>query len=187
MSQRKISIIMPAYNVEKTIKKAAYSCVNQSLKDIELIIVDDCSTDSTRDLMVEIKNEYPDKVKILFQEKNSRQGAARNKGYKEAEGKYILFVDSDDWIELGACKVLYECAMKNDYPDEVVGFLCENKEIKKFENDEWIEIVGEITKGKYHNSEIPIIKDMMKLRKWLKIIEQCLLLEELLVKSMENN
>ena len=121
MSQRKISIIMPAYNVEKTIKKAAYSCVNQSLKDIELIIVDDCSTDSTRDLMVEIKNEYPDKVKILFQEKNSRQGAARNKGYKEAEGKYILFVDSDDWIELGACKVLYECAMKNDYPDEVVG------------------------------------------------------------------
>ena len=64
---------MPAYNVEKTIKKAAYSCVNQSLKDIELIIVDDCSTDSTRDLMVEIKNEYPDKVKILFQEKNRAQ------------------------------------------------------------------------------------------------------------------
>ena len=108
MSQRKISIIMPAYNVEKTIKKAAYSCVNQSLKDIELIIVDDCSTDSTRDLMVEIKNEYPDKVKILFQEKNSRQGAARNKGYKEAEGKYILFVDSDDWIDIKMYQRLYK-------------------------------------------------------------------------------
>lgn len=112
---------MPAYNVENTIKKAAYSCVNQSLNDTELIIVDDCSTDSTRDLMVEIKNEYPNKVKILFQEKNSRQGAARNKGFKEAGGKYVLFVDSDDWIELDACERLYEYALKKNNPDEVVG------------------------------------------------------------------
>ena len=82
---------MPAYNAEKTIKRAVYSCLNQTLEDIELIIVDDCSTDSTRDLLVEIKNEYPDKVKLLFQEKNNRQGAARNRGFKEAEGGIRTF------------------------------------------------------------------------------------------------
>lgn len=121
MPKCKISIIMPAYNAEKTIKRAVYSCLNQSLEDIELIIVDDCSTDSTRDLLVEIKNEYPDKVKLLFQEKNNRQGAARNRGFKESDGEYVLFVDSDDWIELDACQKLYECASKNPAIDEVVG------------------------------------------------------------------
>lgn len=139
MSKFKISIIMPAYNAEKTIKKAIDSCLNQSLKETELIIVDDCSTDSTRDIMIPIRNNNPDRVKILFQEKNAKQGAARNRGFREAEGEYILFVDSDDWIERDACRKLYECAIKEEC-DEVVGDYAlvydtgEKKYIKVFES-----------------------------------------------------
>lgn len=130
---------MPAYNAEKTIKKAIDSCLNQSLEEIELIIVDDCSTDSTRNILIAIQNKNFDKVKVLFQEKNTKQGAARNRGFKVAEGEYILFVDSDDWIERDACKKLYECAIRDDC-DEVVGDYAlvydsgEKKQIKVFDS-----------------------------------------------------
>lgn len=120
MSACKISIIMPAYNAEKTISRAVASCVNQTLQDIELIIVDDCSTDRTPDLLREFHNSYPDKVKTVFQKENMRQGAARNAGFRQAEGEYILFVDSDDWIELDACERFYSCARLHPTAEEIV-------------------------------------------------------------------
>ena len=79
------------------------------------------------------------KVKVFFQEKNAKQGATRNRGFKEAEGEYILFVDSDDWIERDACKKLYECAIRDDC-DEVVGDYAlvydsgEKKQVKVFDS-----------------------------------------------------
>lgn len=101
--------------------------------------MDDCSTDSTRSIIEEIKREYPSKVKAIFLKKNSRQGAARNAGFREAEGEYILFVDSDDWIELDACENLYICARDNPTADEIVGDYClvydsgERKQVNVFD------------------------------------------------------
>lgn len=94
-----ISIIIPAYNSEKYIKKCVMSCINQDLpyEQYEIIVVDDGSTDNTKDIINKLQERY-ECVKYYYQ-KNSAQGAARNNGLSKATGKYIWFVDSDDWIE----------------------------------------------------------------------------------------
>lgn len=109
----KISIIIPVYNTEKYLRQCVDSCINQTLKEIEIILVDDCSTDSSW----EIEKEYAKKdsrIRIFKQDKNMRQGAARNRGIQEASGEYIWFIDSDDYINLEACQLLYETAKKHD-------------------------------------------------------------------------
>lgn len=94
-----ISIIIPAYNSEKYIKKCIMSCINQNIphEDYEIIIVDDGSTDNTKEVISELQKRY-EHIKYYYQN-NSAQGAARNNGLSKAKGKYIWFVDSDDWIE----------------------------------------------------------------------------------------
>lgn len=89
-----VSIIIPAYNVEQYIEECIESVLAQSYSNIEIIIIDDCSTDVTPKLI----NEYSDRAIVLFNDSNRGQGFSRNKGMELAKGKYILFVDSDDWI-----------------------------------------------------------------------------------------
>lgn len=110
----KVSIIMPAYNAEKTLERALNSCIHQSLQEIEVIVIDDCSQDSTPRMLKEIQNKYPDKVRTIFQSENKKQGAARNAGIDRARGEYILFVDSDDWIDVDMCRQLYNAACKEE-------------------------------------------------------------------------
>lgn len=112
MSKVKVSIVMPAYNAEKTLERALDSCISQSLRETEVIVIDDCSSDSTPRMLEEIQKEHPDKVRVVFQSENRKQGAARNVGIDCARGEYILFVDSDDWIESRACELLYGCAVR---------------------------------------------------------------------------
>lgn len=90
----KFSIIIPAYNVEKYIKKCLDSILNQTYKSFEVIIIDDASTDNTYNII----SQYDDpRIKIIQNETNLRQGTARNKGMEIAEGEYIIFVDADDY------------------------------------------------------------------------------------------
>lgn len=93
-----ISIIIPAYNIEKYVRKCVESCESQDLakEEYEVIIVDDGSTDSTASIVRELQSSY-DNIKYIYQE-NAKQGAARNRGLREATGEYIWFVDGDDWI-----------------------------------------------------------------------------------------
>ncbi|MBR6127522.1 glycosyltransferase family 2 protein, partial [bacterium] len=107
----KVSIIIPVYKVEKYLRKALDSLVNQTLKDIEIICINDCSPDNS----AEILNEYASKDKrfiIINQETNQGQGVARNIGIEKATGKYIMFLDPDDWFELNACETAYNAAEK---------------------------------------------------------------------------
>lgn len=94
----KISIIIPAYNSEKFIEKCLYSCLNQDIShdDYEIIVVDDGSIDNTKNIVLSIQKKY-NNIVYIYQE-NAAQGAARNNGLSKAKGKYIWFVDSDDWI-----------------------------------------------------------------------------------------
>lgn len=94
----KISVIVPFYNVEEYISRCLYSIINQSYRNIEIILVDDGSTDRSS----EIAKEYASKDDriILISQKNSGQAAARNVGLRNATGDYISFVDSDDWLEV---------------------------------------------------------------------------------------
>lgn len=132
----KVSIIIPVYNTEKYLKRCVESCINQTLSDIEIILIDDCSKDNSRNIIKDYANRYPDKVRYIFQEENHRQGAARNRGMEIAQGEYLVFVDSDDWIEPDMCELLYKKAKESNA--DMVGsnyFLSwDNKdEIKKVE------------------------------------------------------
>lgn len=108
----KISLIIPVYNVEKYLRECLHSCVNQTLKDIEIICVNDCSPDNSDVIL----NEYAAKdkrVKVINHETNKGLGGARNTGIANATGEYIWFVDSDDFIDSNACEILYDIASKN--------------------------------------------------------------------------
>lgn len=100
-----ISIIIPVYNGEKYLERCLMSCVQQTYQDIEIIVVDDASTDGTRNIILSYCEKYPDKVKGLFQTENHKQGAARNAGIKEAKGEFIVFVDSDDYVAKNMCEI----------------------------------------------------------------------------------
>ena len=101
----KISIIVPVYNSAEYLEECISSLICQSLPEIEILIVDDGSTDNSWDILVSIAAEI---VKIkLYRQKNQGQGAARNLALTHAAGEYILFVDSDDWIDKETCEILY--------------------------------------------------------------------------------
>ena len=111
MTNPKISVILSAYNEEKFIRKAIESVVNQTLKDIEIIIINDGSTDNT----LEIINSYADKDSriVVIDQENIGLGASRNKGMKIAKGEYLLFVDSDDLIIDNTLKGMLHIATQN--------------------------------------------------------------------------
>lgn len=95
----KISIIIPVYNVEDYLRKCIDSVLNQDSKDYEVVLVDDGSTDGIcPDICDEYGNKYPELIKVIHQP-NKGLGGARNTGIEYAKGEYLLFVDSDDWID----------------------------------------------------------------------------------------
>ena len=109
----KVSVIVPVYNVEKYLKQCLDSLINQSLEDIEIICVNDCSPDNSLDIL----HEYADKderIKVFSTEKNMGLSAARNLGLNHASGEYVDFVDSDDWLDLDTFKECYDFAKSND-------------------------------------------------------------------------
>jgi glycosyltransferase involved in cell wall biosynthesis len=123
----KISIIVPVYNGEKYLINCLSYLVNQTLNDIEIIIIDDASIDKSRYIMEECKRQYPEKVKCIYLNENHGAGGARNIGIKEANGDYIGFVDSDDQVETNMFEELYQTAVKGDY-DIVDSYLYHEKE-----------------------------------------------------------
>ena len=104
MATPKISVIVPVYNTEKYLERCVKSLINQTLKDIEIILVDDGSPDGSGALCDEYARKDA-RVKAIHKE-NAGQGLARNDGIKAAASKYICFLDSDDYYELNACEVL---------------------------------------------------------------------------------
>ncbi len=93
-----VSIIVPIYNVEKYLKRCLESLVNQTYKEIEILLINDGSTDRS----AVIAQEYADKYEYVFllEKKNGGLSDARNYGLKHAKGEYVSFIDSDDWIDL---------------------------------------------------------------------------------------
>lgn len=110
----KLSVIMPAFNVERYIEKSVESVMEQTLKEIELIIVNDASTDSTWDKICKLKEKFGNKICAINLEHNLRQGGARNVGIKNAKGEYIAFVDSDDWIRKDMLETFYTSIVDSD-------------------------------------------------------------------------
>lgn len=149
----KVSIIVPVYNVEKYLRKCIDSLVNQTLNDIEIICINDGSTDKSLKILKEYKNR--DSRIILLNQENSGQSVARNRGIEIAKGEYLGFVDPDDWIDLDYYEKLYNAASTND-TDIAVGGIIRVTGIKKkkFLNFEK-ETLTDNTKLKFELCDVP--------------------------------
>jgi len=123
---KKVSVIIPVYNVENYLRKCLNSLVNQTLKDIEIIVVNDGTLDNSQEIIDEYVKKYPKKVVSIIQE-NGGQGAARNTGLLHAKGEYIGYVDSDDYVEENMYEELYKKAKEED--SDIV--ICGNNVVKE--------------------------------------------------------
>ncbi len=144
----KVSLIVPVYNAENFLARCLDSICNQTFKDIEIICVNDGSTDNS----LQILNEYSQKDSriIVIDKKNEGVSAARNDAIRKSTGEYVSFVDADDWLENDAVEVLYEAIkekqvdvvranyFKNKSDKEIVeiGDMCELENICMFSKDE---------------------------------------------------
>lgn len=106
----KVSVVIPVYNVEKYIRQCLESVINQTLKDIEIICINDGSKDNT----LKILEEYSQKDSriVLIDKENEGLSAARNQGTELARGEYISYIDSDDWVDTHYLEALYNAAKK---------------------------------------------------------------------------
>lgn len=125
----KISVIVPVYNTSKYLSNCLDSLVNQTLSDIEIIIINDGSTDNSIDIINEYKNKYNNIV--VIDKKNSGVSTARNSGIKIAKGKYIGFVDSDDYVDINMYEKLYNASIIGDYDIVVCDLFTVNNNRKK--------------------------------------------------------
>lgn len=110
---KKVSVIMPIYNVEEYLDRSIGSLLHQTLKDIELILIDDGSTDSSLSIIEKYANAYPDKIKYKSV-KNGGAAKARNIGLSMVEGEYVGFVDSDDFVDATMFEKMYTLAKNDD-------------------------------------------------------------------------
>ena len=110
---KKVSVIVPVYNVEDYIEECLESLVNQTLEDIEIIVVNDGSPDNSQKIIDKYVEKYPNKIKSFIKE-NGGQGSARNLGIENSNGEYLSFVDSDDWLDKCALEKMYYIAKNND-------------------------------------------------------------------------
>ena len=103
--QTEISIIIPAYNAEKYLPRTLEALLAQTFKNWEALVVDNNSQDSTGKIIKEYTKK-DNRIKYLFEEQPG-PATARNLGLKNAQGKYIMFCDSDDWYEPNMCEIMY--------------------------------------------------------------------------------
>jgi len=128
----KISIIIPVYNVEKYLEQCLESLVDQTLREIEIILINDGSTDNS----AKICEKYVKKdgrIRLINQ-KNKGPSAARNAGLKTAKGEFIGFVDSDDWIDLDFYEKLYNAAAQNTAEIAAAGIIRKREHSEKYRN-----------------------------------------------------
>lgn len=109
----KVSIIIPVYNAQDYLERCLDSVINQTLKDIEIICINDCSKDSSLDILKKY-SAYDDRIKVLDNKSNLGESKTRNRGISYAKGEYIAFLDNDDRVDLDFYEKLYEGAKQED-------------------------------------------------------------------------
>ena len=154
----KVSIIVPVYNVEKYISKCLDTLVNQTLDDIEIIIVNDGSKDKSKEIIKKYEIKNSQKIKY-YEKENGGLSDARNYGMKYANGEYIAFLDSDDYVELDMYEKMYEIAKKENSDMVECNFIWEYPNKTR-------EDIGEI----YNNKKEMIEK--IRVVAWNKLIKK---------------
>lgn len=142
----KISIIVPVYNSSDCLRKCLDNFINQSLDDIEFIMVNDGSTDDSEKIILEYQKK--DKRVKLINKKNGGQASARNLGLKEAKGEYISFVDSDDYIDKNLCRDCYKIIKKNKSDILVFDYY-----ITDYEKEEYTKVLKDLPSGEVNDKQ----------------------------------
>ena len=112
---KKVSVIVPVYNAENTLTDCLGNLVHQTLEDIELILVNDASTDGSLEILLSCERQFPDKVLLINNTENLGAGGARNLALDMAQGEYVGFVDADDMVDSHMYEKLYTAAKAGDY------------------------------------------------------------------------
>lgn len=168
-----ISIIVPIYNVEKYLSCCIDSLINQTKKELEFILVNDGSTDNSENVI----KKYKDKRIRYFKNENQGIGKTRNFGIQKSTGKYLMFIDSDDYLSLNACEILYNSVSKNDLDVAI----CDYYKV----------VNGKKTEEKFIDFDITTLKDRpnlineINLSPWNKIYKTSLIKDKN-IKFVEN-
>ena len=118
-----VSAIVPIYRASAYLRRCLDSCIYQTMAEIEVIIVNDCSPDLRDDeIALEYKEQYPDKVVYIKNDKNLGSGGARNKGILAARGEYFICIDADDYVDLNICRFMYQRAAQEKADMVICGY-----------------------------------------------------------------
>ena len=182
----KISIIVPCYNAEKYLPKCLDSLINQTLKDIEIICVNDGSTDGSLSVLKDYAKK--DSRIVIIDKENSGPSSCRNIGIEKATGEFIQFVDSDDWIEPETCEVCYQKAIEHNV--DMVSFNATTVNAKKttplcyYNTKEeklvhWQDMVSLVFKSPFHSWHFLFKKDFL-IKHQIKYPEHIVLCEDVI-------
>lgn len=133
-----ISVVLPVYNVEEYLRQCLDSLANQTFEDFEVICVNDGSGDSSLSILEEYASE-DERFKIISQENKGLSGA-RNTGMDYIKGRYLLFLDSDDWLELNALELLYNHANALNSEMVIFPYRYFNQETKQYEENDFTKL-----------------------------------------------
>ena len=169
--QEKVSVIVPIYNVEKYLRRCVDSLVRQVHKNIEILLIDDCSTDESSIIAREYAAKYPQLCHYIQRDENGGLSAARNTGIEASTGKWLAFVDSDDWVTEDYVSAMYETAVKDQ-----TDIVCCNSYYMAYDRDKIKEIhsVSDITTQSSHKAKVARLRFFA----WSKLIKK-----ELFVKN----
>lgn len=164
---KKVSVIVPVYNVEEYLPKCLDSLINQTLSDIEIIVVNDGTKDNSQKIIDEYKKK--DKRIVSIIKENGGLGSARNTGINSAKGEYIAYVDSDDWIEHDMLESMYNEAISKDLDIVICGY----KNIYQ-QKTEYINIDNRIIEDTLNNKNTKLFNTVSA---WSKIYKRKFLLK----------
>ncbi len=153
MNKYLVSVIIPVYNTEKYLRKCLDSVCNQTLKDIEIICVNDCSSDDSLAILQEYASQ-DNRIKIINFTQNKGVAIARNTAIDEAKGEYIGFVDSDDYIDLDFYEKLYNKAVETGAEVAIGGCYIENENGTRQKNILIDNFLQQVSKNKMVFSEL---------------------------------
>jgi glycosyltransferase involved in cell wall biosynthesis len=169
MSQ--VSIIVPVYNVEKYLKQCLDSIINQTFKDIEIIIVNDCSTDGSLAIIKQYQKK-DSRINLINHKKNIGVSKARNEGIKAAKSKYISFVDSDDWVREDYVETLFNDIEKHKCDVFIEGFITYNNKTSEYRVRKF-----SFLSKRYKNHKSLILLPSPNSAPWSRIYNKSFLLE----------
>lgn len=180
----KVSFVVAIYNVREYIEDCVRSLYGQTLEDIEIVLVDDCSPDDSLDIALKVLEEYPHRkgqVKVVRHEQNQGLGIGRQNGARAATGDYVSFIDGDDWVDVRMGELLYANAV-SEKSDIVLCDICKySEEVKRRYSFE----PGGI-EGNGENVRDDVLNRTIDCYVWGKIIRRELLLNDGVVWAKRN-